>query len=71
MPCDVFLGAHASFYFMKEKAGRLASGEKPNPFVDPEHYRKFVRRKEQIFLDRLRQDLAQSKEKSSESAKKE
>lgn len=35
LPCEVFLGAHASFFGLKDKARRLQTGERPNPFIDP------------------------------------
>ncbi len=42
LPCDVFLGSHASFYDGAEKARRLRAGATPNPFIDPQGYRSFV-----------------------------
>lgn len=38
LPCDIFLGAHASFFDLQGKAKRLAAGERPNPFIDPAGY---------------------------------
>ncbi len=35
LPCDVFLGAHGSYYRMEEKFARVKEGG-ANPFVDPE-----------------------------------
>jgi len=37
---DVFLGSHGSFFDFEQKAAKRA--KKPNPFIDPEGYRKFV-----------------------------
>jgi metallo-beta-lactamase class B len=48
LPCDVFLGAHGSYYRMEEKFARLKEGG-PNPFVDPEGYKSYVAEREQAF----------------------
>lgn len=40
--CDVFLGAHGSYYGMEEKYRRLRAGGGKNPFVDPEGYKAYV-----------------------------
>jgi len=53
LPCDVFLGAHGGYYGMIEKYDRMKKAAEPNPFVDPEGYRRFVAQKEQIFRDTL------------------
>ncbi len=42
LPCDVFLGAHASFFGLQAKAKRLRAGEQPNPFIDPAGYQKSI-----------------------------
>jgi metallo-beta-lactamase class B len=62
-PCDVFLGPHGSFFSLKEKAGRLARGGRPNPFVESKSYRGFLDRTEKDFLNLL------SKQKSANSKK--
>jgi metallo-beta-lactamase class B len=38
LPCDIFLGAHASFFGLQAKARRLSEGQRPNPFIDPVGY---------------------------------
>jgi metallo-beta-lactamase class B len=53
LPCDVFLGAHGSYYDMVEKYERVKKGAEANPFVDTEGYRRFVAHKEKIFRDAL------------------
>jgi len=53
LPCDVFLGPHGSFFNLKEKAERLARGEKPNPFIDAKGYRDFLDKSEREFLELL------------------
>src|SRR5205807_4375726 len=46
LPCDLFLGAHGSYFGLKAKyARRTESG--PAAFVDPEGYKKYVAAKEQ------------------------
>jgi metallo-beta-lactamase class B len=42
LPCDLFLGAHGEFFDLQKKWKRLKAGEKPNPFIDPEGYRKAI-----------------------------
>lgn len=47
---DVFLASHGFFFGMVEKAQRLAEGEMPNPFIDPEGYTAFLDEVEGAFL---------------------
>ena len=46
LPCDLFLGAHASYFGMSAKRARMAPG-RPNPFVDPKGCRAFLAKAEQ------------------------
>lgn len=46
LPCDLFLGAHASYFGMAAKRARMAPG-RPNPFVDPKGCRAFLAKAEQ------------------------
>jgi metallo-beta-lactamase class B len=55
LPCDVFLGAHAQFFDAHRKQKRLAAGERPNPFIDPEGYRRVVEQQRAAF-EALRKD---------------
>jgi metallo-beta-lactamase class B len=52
LPCDIFLGAHGSYYDMESKVARLKPGA-ANPFVDPEGYRSYVAEREQAFRAEL------------------
>jgi metallo-beta-lactamase class B len=52
LPCDIFLGAHGSYYDMETKFARLNKGE--NPFVDPEGYKRYVNEREQAFREELK-----------------
>ena len=58
--CDVFLGPHGSFFHLKEKAGRLARGVSPNPFIEGKSYREFLDRTEKDFLNLLSKQKAQT-----------
>jgi metallo-beta-lactamase class B len=53
LPCDVFLGAHGSYFGMLGKYARLKAGG-PNPFIDPDGYRAFVADAQEAFQEQLR-----------------
>ena len=55
LPCDVFLGAHGTFFHLKEKSARLKAGARPNPFIDPDGYRWFVAASEREFHQLLQE----------------
>lgn len=58
LPCDIFLGAHGSYFGLQAKYAAMEQG-KLNPFIDPEGYKKFVGETEQAFHDELaKQKLA-------------
>ncbi len=57
LPCDVFLGAHGSYYDMEAKFARLKQGG-TNPFVDPEGYKSYVAEREQAFRAELKKQSA-------------
>jgi metallo-beta-lactamase class B len=48
LPCDVFLGAHGSYYGMEEKFARVNDAA-ANPFVDSAGYRSYVAEREAAF----------------------
>jgi metallo-beta-lactamase class B len=52
LPCDIFLGAHGSYFEMLAKYARLKAGD-ANAFVDPAGYQRFVAEREQAFLAEL------------------
>jgi metallo-beta-lactamase class B len=52
LPCDVFLGAHGSYFGMEAKFARMKPGG-VNPFVDPEGYKSYVVEREQAFRTEL------------------
>jgi metallo-beta-lactamase class B len=58
LPCDVFLGPHGSFFDLTKKLKLLDQGAKPNPFIDPDGYKRYVDEAEKAFrkeLERQRQ----------------
>jgi metallo-beta-lactamase class B len=61
LPCDIFLGAHGSYFGLEEKYAHLKAGI-ANPFIDPDGYRTYVAQKEQDFHTELaKQKAATSK----------
>lgn len=52
LPCDVFLGAHGSYYGMLERYDLLTKGQAA-VFVNPEGYKNYVAQKEQAFRQTL------------------
>jgi metallo-beta-lactamase class B len=64
LPCDIFLGAHGSFFDLKEKAARLKAGARPNPFIDPNGFRWFVAASEREFRQKLEEQRTGSSHSS-------
>ena len=60
LPCDFFLGAHGSFFRLIDKYPLLREG-RPNPFIDPGGYKKFVAEAEQDFDAELAKQKASAK----------
>src|SRR5262249_10746770 len=56
LPCDVFLAPHGAMFGLQAKARRLAAGERPNPFIDPEGYRAYIRQSEAGYLRQLERE---------------
>jgi metallo-beta-lactamase class B len=52
LPCDIFLGAHGSFYGLPAKYAKLEKGGQ-NPFIDPEGYKAHLDMQEKNFKARL------------------
>jgi metallo-beta-lactamase class B len=52
LPCEIFLGAHGSYYGMEEKHKRLRAGS-GNPFVDPAGCKAYIADREEHYLDTL------------------
>jgi metallo-beta-lactamase class B len=60
LPCDVFLGAHGSYFGMQAKVERMKPGE-PNPFIDPAGYRSYVAEREEAFRTELATQTAHAR----------
>ena len=60
IPCDVFLGAHGSYFGMESKYPRLNAGG-ANPYIDPAGYKSYVADREQAFLSELQKQTAAAK----------
>lgn len=58
LPCDVFLGAHGSFYSLKQKREALEKNPAVNPFIDPAGYQAYVARAEAAFRTELQREAA-------------
>ncbi len=56
LPCDIFLGAHGSFFDLNKKRTKLESGT--NPFIDPQGYREYVNQAEKKFEAELAKQKA-------------
>jgi metallo-beta-lactamase class B len=54
LPCDIFLGAHGSYFHMLAKLDRLKSGAGEAVWIDPEGYKAAVAEREQAFLTELK-----------------
>jgi metallo-beta-lactamase class B len=48
LPCEIFLGAHGSYFDMDEKLKRVKPGL-PNPFIDAVGYRAYIEDRERAF----------------------
>jgi metallo-beta-lactamase class B len=57
LPCDVFLGAHGSYYGLESKYPKLQQGG-PNPFIDPQGYKRYVNERESTFRGELQRQEA-------------
>ena len=57
LPCDIFLGAHGSYYGMEAKFARLKQGQ-ANPFIDPDGYKSYVADREEAFRAELKKQSA-------------
>jgi metallo-beta-lactamase class B len=54
LPVDIFIGSHPSYYDGAAKAAALkANPDGPNPFIDPDGYRRYIDTGEQRFRARL------------------
>ena len=63
LPCDIFLGAHGSYFDLTEKYPRWKAGDK-NAFIDPAGYKAYIADREQAFQKELERQSAASRNKS-------
>ncbi|HEV2102186.1 MAG TPA: subclass B3 metallo-beta-lactamase [Candidatus Acidoferrum sp.] len=74
LPCDIFLGAHGSYFGLEEKYAHLEEGRRrpkaaptsgnagaANPFIDPGGYKKFVDETEKEFRTELAKQTSAAK----------
>lgn len=61
IPADVLLSSHGVFFDLTEKATKLRSGAKPNPFVGRAAYKNFIARMEKAFQDKLNEQAKKQK----------
>ena len=54
LPCDIFLGAHGSYFGLKEKYSRWKQGDR-NAFLDPAGYKRYIADRERAFETELKQ----------------
>jgi metallo-beta-lactamase class B len=57
LPCDIFLGAHGSYYGLKEKYERWQRGDH-NAFIDPDGYKSYIADRERAFEAELKRQEA-------------
>ena len=57
LPCDIFLGAHASYYGLEEKYARWKRGDR-DAFVDSGGYQRYIADREQAFAMELKRQSA-------------
>lgn len=57
LPCDIFLGAHGSYFGLVRKYARWKAGDK-DAFIDPAGYRAYVANRQHAFETALRKQSA-------------
>jgi metallo-beta-lactamase class B len=57
LPCDIFLGAHGSYFDLETKYARMKESDH-TAFVDPEGYKKYTAEREQAFRNELAKQRA-------------
>jgi len=60
LPCDIFLGAHGSYFGMEAKYAKLKAGD-ANPYIDPKGYKDYVADREQAFVSELQKQTEAAK----------
>jgi len=57
LPCDIFLGAHGSYYDMVKKYARMKNGDRL-AFIDPDGYKAYIADRQQAFEAELARQSA-------------
>ena len=57
LPCDLFLGAHGSYFGMKAKYARFKAGDN-TAFIDPGGYQSYIADRQQAFEQELKRQSA-------------
>jgi CubicO group peptidase (beta-lactamase class C family)/glyoxylase-like metal-dependent hydrolase (beta-lactamase superfamily II) len=65
LPCEVFLGAHGSYYGMVERYELFKKGQ-ANAFINPEGYKEYVAQKERAFRKTLAAQQDEAKQQKTE-----
>jgi metallo-beta-lactamase class B len=60
LPCDLFLGAHGSYFDMLLKYAQLKAGA-TNPFLDPSGYQAYITERQQAFETELTRQRSKQK----------
>lgn len=60
LPCDIFLGAHGSYFGLVQKYARWKAGDK-DAFVDPAGYKAYIAEREQAFQAELHRQQARGR----------
>jgi metallo-beta-lactamase class B len=60
LPCDLFLGAHGSYFGLKSKLPRLEK-QGPQVFIDPNGYEEFVAKSQEKFKTALKKEQEAAK----------
>ena len=60
LPCDVFLGAHGSYFNMLQKLQRAKAGAGESVWIDPDGYKAAVAEREQAFRAEWKKQQAQA-----------
>jgi len=60
LPCDIFLGAHGSYFGLQEKLSKLPA-EGPAVWIDPAGYRRFISESQQDFEQDLKAQEREAK----------
>ena len=58
LPCDVFFGPHGDQFNLATKMERLENGASPNPFIDPDGWRRLIANAERTYLRQLADEKA-------------